>query len=53
MSAKYTIAIDVEITDDADPDQLADDLFEYLMEDPEDLFPQITVVYGVGVRADG
>jgi len=44
MSKNISIMLDVSIPDDQDPDQLAEKLFDFLTEDPVDLFPEILTV---------
>jgi hypothetical protein len=49
---KVQIILDVEIADDlkngviGDPETVTNDLFNFLCDDPDDLFPEITVVSG-------
>jgi hypothetical protein len=39
------ITVDVTVADDADVSALGDDLFGFLCDDPDDLFPAIETVW--------
>ena len=44
------LTFDIEVQDGTDADAVAERMFDWLMEDVEDVFPEITVIYGWDVR---
>lgn len=46
------ISIDVELAADADPDKVAEALFDFLIDPPDDLFPEIKVVLDWQARVE-
>lgn len=41
---KISIMIDVTIADEAEPEALSENVFDFLADDPDNLFPGITTV---------
>lgn len=47
-----TFSVEVELRDEEDPDVVAEELFEFLCNVPEDQFPYINVVLDVVWRGE-
>jgi hypothetical protein len=47
------LVLNLEVEDDAEPETLAQDVFDFLCEDPDNLFPAIASVSGFGYKVEG
>lgn len=49
---RVTLSVVVTVRDGTDPEVLAEKLMDFLASDPDDLFPEITVVEGFDYATD-